>query len=341
VLASLLASAGCYKPHVLSGGLRCAPNLACPDNFKCDTGHDPPVCVSSLDGGAAGATGGTPETGGTGGSGTGGTAGVGGGQGGQAGKPATGGTGGVACLAPIANCTTTHVAGGACDPVCNVGCASCDKKCSVNSTGALTCNQLSPPGKTVGVLGSCIPSMIGTDPATQSDNCQPGTACINRNACGARCYKFCRSDSDCPSAASCSVDAGGGNTFCDVPVVACDPVNGAATKPGSSGCSGNTQSCYISGDTGTTVCDCYQGSGVGLGQPCTRSRDCYGGLACTDPFGNVGKKCYKVCRLSSADGGADATHPDAGEMGCTASSCTPMLLGNGMQTPVYGVCPSQ
>jgi hypothetical protein len=160
------------------------------------------------------------------------------------------------------------------------------------------------------------------------------------NACGNRCYQFCRKNSDCQTNASCTIDAGAGNSFCDVPTVACDPVQGAATNPATSGCpAGSTlQSCYLSSDTGNTVCDCYQ-AGVGNHQPCVRARDCYGGLTCTDPFGHGMKACYKVCRLPSPDGGADLTRTDLNEQPCAASTCIPILLSNGTTTTVYGVCP--
>ncbi len=328
LLASLLVTAGCYKPNIKPGALICGPGGACPDNFKCVMTATQALCFpNNYDAGATGGTGGSmPGTGG----GTGGTS--------TGGVPGTGGTGPVdaACLGPVTPCTRGDA--GMCDPVCNVGCGQCYQKCSVDSVGGLTCNALS--GTSVGILQLCQPSQTSSaDPSTQSDNCQPGSACIAHNACGARCYQFCRQNGDCQTNASCTIDAGGGNSFCDVPTVDCDPVQGAATNPATSRCpGGNTlQSCYLSSDTGKTVCDCYQ-AGVGKGQPCARARDCFGGLTCTDPYGNRPKACYKVCRLPSPDGGA-ATPANSAEQGCSASVCTPILLSNGTMTTVYGVCP--
>jgi len=243
-----------------------------------------------------------------------------------------------ACLDPMTPCTPGDA--GMCDPVCNTGCSKCYQKCSVDTAGDLTCNQLSTTGKPAGILQLCGPfQSSSSDLTTQSDNCQPGSACIAHNICGARCYQFCRKDADCQTNASCSIDAGGGNSFCDVPTMPCNPVQGAASASATSGCpAGNTlQSCYLSSDTGKTVCDCYQ-VGVGKGQPCVHARDCFGGLTCTDPFGHGTKLCYKVCRLPSPDGGA-ATPANAAEQGCSASSCVPILLSNGTTTTVYGVCP--
>jgi hypothetical protein len=300
------------------------------------------LCVSSSDAGAM-STGGTVATGGTVGTG---------GKGGTAGRTVDGGAGQgggggkvTICLDPVPNCTTPADAGGLCDPVCNKGCGACDQKCSVNSAGSLTCNPLSSPDNTVGILANCFPSMSGNDPATQSDNCQPGTACVNHNACASRCYKFCRKSTDCPTGASCSIDAGSGKSFCDVPLTQCDPVNGAAMSLGHSGCPNAIQSCYLLEDSpnnsGNTVCDCYNNGTIhAAGQDCVHSRDCYGGLVCADLTGH-GKKCLKVCRLPSPDGGADLTRKDAGEVGCGSTdyhNCIPILLPNGSQTTVFGAC---
>ncbi len=334
LVANLVASGGCYKPHIVSGGLLCAmPGDLCPDDFTCDTSKNPHVCVSS-GGGAGGATGGTQAIGGKGGGGAGGMAGA----KGSGGKGGIGGSAGAACLAPVSNCTTTFD-GGACDPVCNVGCAACDKKCSVNSAGARTCNQLSPKGKTIGLFDFCDPSMVGSDPATQSDNCQPGTACIKPNACSPRCYKFCRTNADCPTGSTCTMDAGGGSLFCTVPVSQCDPVNGVASVTGHSGCASPNNSCYLSEQNATTFCDCYSGPGVGPGLPCTHSTDCFGGLVCAELRSN-GKKCARVCRLPSPDGGADLTRRDAGEFGCQSDyrNCVPILLPGGGLSSVFGAC---
>jgi hypothetical protein len=330
VLATMLAGGACYKPNITSGGLSCGAANACPDGFRCDLTRTPPACVSGNLGAAGG--GGAAGKAGAGGSATGGQT----GSGGQIGTGGKGGAGGAACLPPVPGCTPGDA--GVCDPVCNTGCPRCDQKCSVSTAGELICNPLNPPGDQIGVLGLCTQSMATGVTSSQSDNCEPGSACIMHNACGARCYRFCRTGSDCPAGSPCSIDAGAGQSFCDVPAVNCDPVNGVATNPATSGCSGsNLQACYISGETGLTVCDCYQ-TGLSQGQACTRSRDCFGGLVCTDPFGGGTKRCYKVCRLPAADGGATQSTP--GERDCNVpNTCTPILLGNGTQTTVYGVCP--
>jgi hypothetical protein len=249
----------------------------------------------------------------------------------------TGGTGGKdagPCLDAIANCQPSDA--GMCDPVCNTGCtADCHTKCSVNSAGTLTCNVPTTTRVTT-LLSACDQSSFG---ANQTDDCQPGQVCIEENSCGARCYQFCRGDSDCTNGASCSIAAGGGYKMCDVPPVTCDPVNGGTAK---SSC-GNTNSligCYLSSTSKATLCDCQnnRAAGTGNGSPgdsCTHSRDCFAGLVCYDPTGHGTSQCWKVCRLPGADAGSAQT----GEVGCTvASNCSPILLPNGTTNPTYGFC---
>ncbi|MES1207183.1 MAG: hypothetical protein ABUS79_14700 [Pseudomonadota bacterium] len=343
LVASLLAGVGCFKPNVLPGTLQCSmPGDKCPDNFKCDKSNPQlHLCVSSMGGAGGGATQGTGGKAGSGGTaGSGGKAGSGvAGAGGMGGKAGAGGAAGAACLPKVSNCTTTFD-GGACDPVCNVGCASCDQKCSVNSTGAVTCNPLYPPASSGGHdFDYCNPYLPPTDPSRDSDDCGPGLACVNHNACSNRCYRFCRTIADCPTGSPCSIDAGGGHFFCDTAVANCDPVNGVQNTP-QEGCVNPLESCYLLGDRGTTTCDCYNtGAGYPVGHSCTESRDCFAGLVCTSFTGTGPKACRKVCRLPPT-GGTDPTKADAGdEHTCTAvSSCVPILLSDRTHSTVFGAC---
>jgi hypothetical protein len=334
LLALALVGSGCFKPKILPGAFACGDGGTgskgiCPDGLQCDPSTN--LCVTTIKGSAGSA-------------GMGGAAGKGGqgGQGGAAGMAATGGTIGTGgtggkdagpCLDPIANCQSSDA--GMCDPVCNTGCtADCHDKCSVNSSGMPTCNAPMGP-RMPGLLGACDQSNFG--PA-QTDDCQPGQACVTQNSCGPRCYQFCRGDTDCSNGASCSIAAGGGYKMCDVPPVACDPVNGPTAKS-SCGTGSLLIGCYLSSTLMNTICDCQNNRTDGMnGAPkdmCSRSRDCFAGLVCYDAMGQGTKQCWKVCRLPSADGG---TAPP-GEVGCTvASSCSPMLLPNGMNNPTYGFC---
>ncbi|HVY40636.1 MAG TPA: hypothetical protein VHM31_22010 [Polyangia bacterium] len=323
LVASLLAGADCYKPKILSGGFQCAqPDDQCPDNFVCDKRQTVHLCVSSIDGGVGGATGGTPGSGGKGGSATGGTTGA----GGTGGKIGTGGSAGAACLPKIANCTTTFD-GGACDPLCNVGCSSCDKKCSVNSAGTLTCNA--PAGTPANSMDQCFLTQSGGDLSTQTDNCGPGQVCIEPTTCGRLCYRFCRTNADCPGQ-RCARDLGNGLKVCDVPFTSCDPTS--LNPCGSS----SLATCYMSQENGLTICDCPNSGNLGrVKETCKESRDCFPGLVCYNPTGKVGdSQCRRACRLPT-DGGAS----DAGASTCSSpGACAPMRLTNNMLTTTWGYC---
>ena len=321
LLGSLLASAGCFRPKNLANGYSCPEGGPCPDGLVCSKAS-PHICVSSDDAGVGG-------KGGKGGGGTGGKGGMGGVDAGPD-RPCTG---------AIASCQPTDA--GLCDPVCNTGCG-CLEKCSVNAAGELTCNG--PTAGSPGLLGACAQTNFGSK---QTDNCAPGQVCAapRGNQCLSRCYQFCRANSDCTNGASCSIDAGGGNSLCDVPPVPCDPVLHAAMFSQYSGCTGNNFiGCYLSSDTLNTVCDCQDSpppnSSGAKGDSCTRSRDCFAGLVCYDPTGHDNKKCWKVCRLKG-DGGVDLTRTDAGEQGCSNNDptlCLPIHLSSGTDSTTFGFC---
>ena len=322
LLGALLASAGCFRPKIAPYTYICSDGGLCPDGLVCNTNN---ICAPARDAGVVG-TGGKGGTGGTGGkSGTGGMI-----DGGPD-RP---------CIGAIAGCQPSDA--GLCDPVCNTGCG-CHEKCSVNGNGELTCNAPTTTGSP-GLLGSCDPTTVSP---TQTDDCQPGQVCVapRGNQCLSRCYQFCRSNSDCTNGASCSIDAGSGSSLCDVPPVPCDPVLHAAALSQYSNCTGNPfLGCYLSSDTLNTVCDCQDSpppnSSGGLGQSCTRSRDCFAGLVCYDPTGHDNKTCRKVCRLPG-DGGVDLTRVDAGEQGCSNNDptlCLPIHLSNGTDSTTFGFC---
>lgn len=328
LVASLLAGVGCFKPNVLPGTLQCSmPGDKCPDNFKCDKSNPQlHLCVSSMGGAGGGATqgtGGKAGSGGRGGSGTGGVAGA----GGMGGKVGTGGAAGAACVGKVSNCTTTFD-GGACDPVCNVGCASCDQKCSVNSAGARTCNA--PAGTPATAMNPCFITQTGGDVSTQTDNCGPGQVCIEPSTCGSLCYQFCRTNTDC-SSQNCGRDLGNGVKVCDAPFTNCDPTLtdpcGAASLTG----------CYVSQENGKTMCDCPNNVTLGrLKDSCTQSRDCNPGLVCYNATGRIGdNQCRRVCKLPT-DGGTPA-----GTLSTCAggiANCAPMRLSSGMVTTTWGYC---
>src|SRR5688500_922545 len=64
--AILVTPGGCYKPHVTSGELGCAPSgKPCPDGFECGPGDRCFTIGQGPGSGGAGGTGGMPGTGGT------------------------------------------------------------------------------------------------------------------------------------------------------------------------------------------------------------------------------------------------------------------------------------
>jgi hypothetical protein len=307
LLGTVLLGAGCFRPKIISGGFTCGSDGGCPENFYCNPGTN--TCYQNGSGGSTG-------TGGKGGAG---------GQGGQAGGPTDAGVD-RPCLPAVAdpNCPSDAGAAGLCDPVCNSRC-NCYEKCSVNTNGALTCNQLHPSNQAaVGLLAFCSP-YSPADPTQQSDNCGPGQICVNASTCPEpRCYQFCRDSNDCLNGASCTRDAGA-YQFCDVPPQVCNPLGSARNN---SGCAAGF-SCYLAPAGGTTLCDCQYdrssfgpnpGSG-GPGDQCNHSRDCLSGNVCVQASAFF-KTCEPVCLLP-VDGGTDSC----------LSGCRPLSSGT-----TYGWC---
>jgi hypothetical protein len=179
-------------------------------------------------------------------------------------------------------------AAGKCDPVCQSGCG-CHEKCSANTAGTLTCNvPLDSRPRAIGEVCDIASSGL----AAQTDNCAPGLVCFG-DACGARCYRFCKTDNDCPMS-TCTRDAGGGVKICDVQATACNPINNKMPT----GCPGDAQGCYLSSTvTDRTVCDCPF-KAQPINGTCVLSRDCLPGLACVDVNGSgSGGLCRPVCGL--------------------------------------------
>jgi len=269
MVVCLLAWIGCYRPTVVDGGFVCNPGAKpCPDGFLCDP--DSLTCrkAGSQDAAAA------PD----------------------AAAPdaaADDAAGDVACFAPLASCTPAT----SCDPLCQTGCG-CHEKCSANTAGALTCNP--PRGSALKAVGaSCLVSASGT-PA-QSDDCQPGLVCVADGCGGGRCYRFCRTNADCPGSA-CSRDAGGGVEICDVPFAVCDPIGGGA-RAGCPSTGGIAEGCYLAGAGAPdqTLCDCPFG-GQRENDTCATSRDCLPGLVCVDSAGTSDLRCQPACVLQGNGG---------------------------------------
>jgi hypothetical protein len=303
---------GCYKPKIKDGGLRCNMDAGtgkfCPEGFGCDM--TTLTCWRNLDGGVDIRVDTQVDT--------------------PVDTPADTQLDmklDVTCFDARANCTPDP---GKCDPYCQTGCA-CGQKCSVNTLGALTCNQPRAFQFPRAVMDDCN-EVILPDTPQQTDNCGPGLVCVNEG-CFPRCFRFCRSDADCPGS-SCTRDIGGqssGHKVCDVPFMdSCVPLPSGQNT----GCGPTTSTtvCYISSTNPQhTICDCPFNA-VGSNYPCTRTRDCIKGLACVDRGDGSSPVCLQVCRRSM--NGADCVSNP------TPGACHPYTGIPAGQTPHpdFGFC---
>lgn len=288
LLTTVALAIGCYKPNIEDEGLYCAkpPEKRCPDGFFCtsigtckkgsgpDDGSVPDLPAESR-----------PDT-----------------------TPPTDMAVERMCVAPIPNCTV--LAGGRCDPVCQMGCG-CNEHCSVNGGGALTCNA--PLAGGIGLGKSC--DISGNGSPTQTDNCAPGLVCL-MEGCGSHCFKHCRIDADCVNA-TCSRQIGGGNKVCEVPFVTCNPMETGAAA----GCPAGAQACYLSTlQPDKTFCDCPVAA-VGENGACSATQDCIRGLVCVDASNSMDFRCRRVCNLSGPGNN------------CPNRSCRPI-----QDSKLYGFC---
>jgi hypothetical protein len=263
VLVAAVAQAGCYKPNIKDGGLKCNLDAgitkACPEGFKCDLGTT--TCWRNPDASVEKG----PDLA----------------EVGEEVPPPP-------CYDARPNCTPSD--GGLCDPFCQTGCG-CHEKCSVNTVGDLTCNPPRASGFPRGLMQDCM-EVLSSGTKQQTDNCAPGSVCIDEG-CYPRCFQFCRNDGDCTNS-SCTREVGGagsGQKVCDVPFM-----DGCVPLFQNTGC-GNTMACYISSSTPAhTICDCPF-KDVGSNGACTRSRDCIRGLVCVDKGNGQQPVCLQVCRV--------------------------------------------
>jgi hypothetical protein len=192
----------------------------------------------------------------------------------------------------------------------------------VNTNGALTCNDLTPGAQVHGLGGPCDIRSRGT--AGQTDQCDYGLVCLE-DTCGGggssgRCYQFCQTNADCTDA-PCDRAIGGGFKVCDVPFDECVPL----PANGNTGCAGSALGCWLSTtDPSKTICDCQFAPGLGEGDLCTRSRECYPGLVCVDRQGLGFTECARVCRI-----GVPAD--------CNGGPCATYMIG-GVANTTYGFC---
>jgi hypothetical protein len=267
VVAAL--TAGCYRPNVVPGGLKCSlPDHECPDGFTCR--GDSCVSESAAAGGSTG--GANPGGGSTGAGGTGGAGGMGGGA--------------ETCATPIEPLCAPPASSSGCDPACQTGCG-CGLRCSLTTSGTACATPVGSKG-----VGQLCQVGVG------ADDCAPGFVCL-REACGSdlgRCYRFCRDSSMCPASNACARvvtlpnGASSGQRVCDMTDQGCDLY---AAAP----CPDPALRCYVTGLT-HTACDCPNADKA-EGEACSQYTDCQKGLACLK-VGSSPSQCLRLCR-STAD----------------------------------------
>jgi hypothetical protein len=247
-LALLVATglaAGCFSTgNVQNGGLKCAPDGACPDGFSCRADN---LCYRNGNDGGNACTLAEAQ----------------------------------APFGPFSSCAPPSSAssGGACDPVCQSGC-SCTQRCQLlgDQAGSYSFACQTPPTGTS--LDSfqpcdtsndlCQPGLLCLSPPPSSTGCVP------------QCYRYCRQNSDCPTDSLCalSIDISGQQSIpiCTPPAVVCDPVLQSAAPACSSSLTGNNCYVFSKEQPDQTMCDCA--GTIKSSAACTDLHSCVAGYEC-------------------------------------------------------------
>ncbi len=280
-----LAGSACYNPTIENGTLQCSLSLECPDGYMCNAAG---TCDKVGSPGAGGADGG------------------GGGGGADAGPPM--------CFAQTfqAQRCEAKVERGVCDPVCQSGCG-CFERCTV-SENTTVCGA-SGVALSRNLYESCDPN---------DDRCQPGAICLRevRAECGAHCYRYCRTDSECGARSKCTGEIQIDNS--NVPQKICSPqLQDCQPWAGGNRCNGRQNfGCYIlSGlQPDLAICECAGTTREGLS--CTFEHECQPGLECL-PVNGV-KACRRLCQMgTSCPGGG---------------MCSAIALQGGVRSEKVGFC---
>ena len=179
-----------------------------------------------------------------------------------------------------------------------------------------------PPASTpVSLGGSC---------STTLDDCSAGYVCLSEatDACGAHCYRFCRTAADCPGGALCDLDV----VVADKTVAkACSSAPEKCDPTGEARCTSAARpsppfGCYVlsAQDPDTATCDCA--GTKALGAACMFEHECAPGLECIRVGGGAGA-CRRLCHLGA-------------QGGCPAGATCSALGTAASPSTVYGYCPS-
>jgi len=153
---------------------------------------------------------------------------------------------------------------------------------------------------------TCLASATGT--AGAASDCADGLECVDDCGAGkgARCFRLCATNDDCPDSACSRMAPASGHLICEIAYTTCDP-----TDPTAASCAGAAERCYLlSGGTSlsgrsATVCDACSLDARGAGMPCSDSRACAPGLVCPSE-GSVavgGGFCWHLCDLTMGNAG--------------------------------------
>jgi hypothetical protein len=227
-----------------------------------------------------------------------------------------------ACMAPAA--TYGPFAGCApgpgpmCDLVCQARCG-CGQRCLVDSSGPHCQDR---PGPFVDLGGTCN---------NKDDRCEPGLLCLQESAdnaaCGAHCYRHCRSDGDCSNGARCVIEVQFGVTA--TPFKVCSPPADTCEPWGTAHCRDQAQrpaplfGCYVMGSaTNSTACECA--GTLKVGAACTYEHECEPGAECI--VSGATRTCRKICNAELLVGPNPAPCP-------APQTCTPFT-----GSAKYGYC---
>ena len=150
-----------------------------------------------------------------------------------------------------------------------------------------TCDSVCHMREATKTPGDSCTNYSGTKPS-RYDDCASGNVCLKDGFGSDYCFALCETSLGCPGGRACTYRAFTDTLsikVCDPPYRNCSSASEPCCNPiDNSGCEAN-QHCYLvppqsGSDDSWTVCEYVTGGGS-PGTPCTSSRDCLSGLACS------------------------------------------------------------